>query len=307
MTLTYEGMRSPTDKLGVGTYTQTITDELIYVDTVNFASTTWQPRLMISNNEGLGLYYKIGANPDATIPTGYTIYETQLGYVGNGMVGVFDHWAGFSRDTAPVVAGTEYQEDVLPIRLSVYEDVDYSIPHGTGEAEAYLNFDIKVRWINSNDTYWSTLFNNNFDDYTQQGWVITRGSVTSSYFLSPPYSLFSNTFGSHGRRWVSTDFYKIFSLSATSAYFVFDFYVRCPRWDWVTDAHFFIGIKGVWKYLGFFPEIDGPWKRYVIPLSADLPFSDDEVRIRARCYSNDGDDPSANIYCYLDNAKIIYV
>jgi len=298
MTLTYEGIRWRGDRwkwTGVSPY---IKDEIIYVDTVKFAPTTWRPRIMIMNNEGLPLYYKIGPNPDATIPSGYTIHETELGGVGNGTVAEWDKWAGFERSTAPTVSGVEYIEDVLPIRVSVYEDSGYLDPYGEGEGKQYRNFDIRVRWINSEDAYWTTFIESDFDEGGSEGWTIPRGEVTSDKFLSPPYSLRTWT---PDTGWTETYLKRTITLAGTAAYFILPVYFSPWGWGYVTSTIFCPRIKGITRYINIVPEGDGPWRKYVIPLTDYLPFSNEDVGVWIRSNVSKG-----HIYIYFDDLKIIY-
>lgn len=323
MVLEFEGLKVPTRTT---TDTAGITDPNIYADIVDFNGMVWKPRLKITNNEGIDLYFQVKQNPDNPSPARYTVYTTNLGSVAHGLTAEFTNWDGIevtgaNAPTSGDIPSGSTLEETVHCRLEAYTDSGYTNSWG------YVDFDIGFVWINSNDAGWTVVDEDTFDDGTVEGWsqVDTSASldVVATYYRTAPYSLETSreVGGAEVSGWQG--FYKSFTTGAVTRAFGLAYLKWYVYVDTLTSGHIAeskleeteIQVAGATKYKIELPNIsvraengataesDTPWTKVVFPLDVNAT---QEIRIRTygAFYSNDSRSP-ARSKIWLDSVKVI--
>ena len=210
----------------------------------------------ITNNETITLYFQATlVNP----PTGWGNYPQNLGGVGAGASGYFTFSPTRSQ---PTLTNGEFTEQIT-IRINAYTDSGYTNLYG------YQDLLSNITFIDYLDPTWTLLYNDNFDDGTNQNWVPVSGNIDSKYtnyggsgsvfstrYISAPYSLeFSG--GSTGRH-----LQKSFSIGAyTKAFIIIHVYKDL--------GYIAIAIGNTLVKPFAINEPNKTWMRYVFPLTTN--------------------------------------
>lgn len=253
----YYGLKMPTR---IKTDTLLITDPNAYVDVVDAPDTIpITIKLSFVNNEGRTLYIKVEL---IDAPEEYSMDAVEVGSVGNGAKINFS--ATVNR-TKPETTDFMELEESITLRVSAYTDSEYTALY------SYVDVPVTVYIINSAHPNWSVVKEYEFDDgslsdLSHQTEVFgyeedckTRLSVTSSTYVTPPYSCLIDYYMG---RYCSRYAYAVFTVDLTSyskAYLVA--YVRKIN-DPSVELKVVAGDK---VYYFTLPEAN-VWYKIVIPL-----------------------------------------
>ena len=177
----------------------------------------------ITNNENITLYFK------ATLvspPADWSNYDQQLGSVDSGATSTFIYTP---KRAQPTLTNGEYDETIT-LKIQAYTDDTYSTLYGE------QTVDLTVHFFDHEDSSWTVLYHDDFDDGTTQGWGsksaedftpltgygCSAPKTSNTHYISSPYALYEN------RTSASTYvIYKTYSVgSYTKARMVLHFYSK---------------------------------------------------------------------------------
>ena len=159
--------------------------------------------LQIKNQEDKGYYFKIG--PYGSQPSGWSLPNVPLGFVDVDQTLTFAYQP---TRTKPTSIADGVLTESINILVSAYFD------SGLTNLYSEDNFTVTFKFIDRLSNVWSTVYYDNFDDGTSQGWSASSSSTSSDYYRSFPYSL---KFSSYAQKSFSvaagySEAYLIFSL-----------------------------------------------------------------------------------------------
>jgi len=197
------------------TYSNQYPDYCVCINNLAGESWTMDLGFQIKNQEDQGYYFQIAQN--ATPPTGWTLPTRNLTFVGIDVSYQFTYNATRSK-IASISQGELIEQ--LPLVVRAYRDI------GLTDFYSQDSFNITFRFLDYTSPNWSVLYNDNFDDKTQQSWTnfgspYQSVSVADTYYRSFPYSLRATYTYSGG--WGEAGFRKSFTVPAgfPEAYLIF--------------------------------------------------------------------------------------
>ncbi len=259
-------------------------DYYVCVNNLRDTTLTMNIALQIINQELDPFYFRIAQN--ATPPADWTLPTTDLGLINVGQT-----WTGtysLNRTKPASIAGGRLSESI-DIAVKAYWDSGYTSLYSQD------NFTATYHFLDRTDGVWTTLYNDNFDDNTLQGWwrvsITTHtpygsADVSSLAYRSYPYSLALSAGGS------GTGYAKTFTVPVEyeEAYIIFS--VR-NYWSAMTNSKgpriFFNGTE-YFRY-DVAPS-DHLWYQFSVPLPTNEATT---VEIFEMRYA----------FCYLDDVYVI--
>ena len=258
-------------------------DYYVCVNNLKDTTLTMNIALKIINQEMTAFYFRIAQN--ATPPAGWTLPNKDLGSLAVGYT-----WTGtYSLNrTKPTSITAGRLTESVDIAIKAYYDSGYTNLYSQD------NFTATYHLIDRTAGVWTTLYNNNFDDGTVQGWWRSEigthtqfGSVaaSSAAYRSYPHSLgFPNSAG-------GTGYAKSFAVPVTyqEAYLIFS--VR-NYWSYYSPGDARIFLNGT----EYFRTDVGPsnylWYQFSIPLPTNKTTT---VELYQMYWAN----------CYLDDVYVV--
>ncbi len=254
------------------------------------------------NHENRTLYFTIEDN--GTDLTGqvadYVLAVEEMGSVG-GSGELDDTWTyTITVDNIPSSLGATENMDTIYLRVSSWEDSEYSVLYTRD------NFVINIHYIDREDTGWTIVDEDNFDDGTAQGWSAEKGSqtmgdvsatATDVIYRSENYSLMITadmTYSSGQSLSVTACPYKSLTVSGTSAYLIAS--VRTQSWD-SCEFGIYENDSKIASPVEFSTNV---WYQMVIPLTVDGNAHKVEMYDLVGRYNIKGKN-----YAYIDDVYVI--
>lgn len=195
-------------------------------------------RLFIQNQEASGYYFKIDKNQ--TPPAGWVINPQKIGHI--DVDGTKDFVYDQMWRTTPTSIPEGRLTETIYLAAMAYYDAGYMSLYSQD------TFNVTFHFIDRTSPVWTTIYLDNFDDGTTQGW---SGNTRTDYYRSFRYSLYTSDF--RKTYYIApgyTESYLVFAMRFTSTYLNYPYI-------YIDDT------------LYFQPDVKpsaGVWYQFVIPL-----------------------------------------
>lgn len=244
--------------------------------------------LQIKNQEDSGYYFKIEKHTEP--PAGWTIPSMTIGYVDKDETKTFTY--SVSR-----IKPTTIPEGLITENISLVVKAYYD-PSLT-DLYSQDSFNVTFNFIDRLASVWTTIYHDNFDDGTTQGWSgighYPRISVSNTYYRSFKYSLRVNSeYTNHGKE---VGFSKTFTIGSgvQKAYLIYS--IRSDLWG---SAR--IEFDGVSYFQPDVQPQDNVWYQFTIPLPvSEVPGMSKTTTVGIWALLAD----YGNSFAYLDDVYVI--
>lgn len=244
--------------------------------------------LQIKNQEDSGYYFKIEKYVEA--PAGWTIPSMTIGYIDRDETKAFTYSVSRIKPTA-------IPEGLITENISLVVKAYYD-PSLT-DLYSQDNFNVTFNFIDRLASVWTTIYHDNFDDGTTQGWSsighYPRITVSDTYYRSFKYSLRVNSrYTNHGQE---VGFSKTFTIGSgvQKAYLIYS--IRSDMWG---SAR--IEFDGVTYFQPDMQPQDNVWYQFTIPLPvSEVPGMSKTTTVGIWALLAD----SENSFAYLDDVYVI--
>lgn len=257
---------------------------------------TMQIALQIKNQEDSGYYFKI--DQFAVPPSGWSVLPMAVGFVDVDQTKQFVYDNVFrSRPTS--IAQGRLTESISLVVQAYYDP-------GCTNLYSQDDFTVTFNFLDLTSLAWTTLYHDDFDDGTTQGWSsVLEGSrnygdgivASDTYYRSFQYSLRLytytryNTYGS----WCRTGYQKSFDIGLTSEVYLI-YSLRSE--NWVAHDERGVQINGITYFKSDVTPEANIWYQFAVKLK---PAEANQVTIWMTYLGN----VNADVYSYLDDVYVI--
>jgi hypothetical protein len=284
---------APTD------YASDYPEYYICINNLKDATLRMQIALQIKNQEASPFYFKV--DQYSAPPSGWSVLPMLVGAVQVGETKQFIY-ANASRSKPTSIPQGRLTESISLV-VKAYYDSGYTNLYSQD------NFTVTFNFLDLTSNQWTTLYHDNFDDGTTQGWTVSgegynyHGAsvgVSDTYYRTFQYSLRLDAWAaySYGTSWRRGCFQKTFNVgSVNEVYLIYS--IRSDDWQ----AHYTYGVKinGVTYFKSDTPNLaTNTWYQVAVKLK---PAQTNAVQIWT-VYVDSGTG-SNHRYSYLDDVYVI--